>query len=76
MDLLDKRIVFAFKDFNFGTGWDYRYITEPPLFADIGRFDFNIKNVTFMTNFTTSFKNGILKTNISELELDIKEWDF
>jgi hypothetical protein len=30
------------------------YISDPPIFADIGDFDFKINSSAFMTNFTTN----------------------
>lgn len=69
-------MIVAFRDFNVGLGWDYSYITQPPVFADIGRFDMEIDNITFRANFTTNFENGILQTNISELEFNIESWYF
>ena len=42
VELLEDRIVYKFRNFNLGIGWDYSYITQPPVFADIGRFDLDI----------------------------------
>jgi hypothetical protein len=34
------------------------YISDPPIFADIGDFDFNINKSAFMTNFTTEMDSS------------------
>jgi hypothetical protein len=34
------------------------YISDPPIFADIGDFDFNINSSAFMTNFTTDMNSS------------------
>jgi hypothetical protein len=33
------------------------YISDPPILADIGDFDFDITNFAFMTNFTTNMSD-------------------
>lgn len=48
------------------------YISDPPIFADIGDFDFNINSSSFMTNFTTDMNiNDVLQIDILNYSLII-----
>ena len=45
--------MFQINNFTGDIHSSYMYISDPPIFADIGDFDFNINSSSFMTNFTT-----------------------
>ena len=52
------------------------YISDPPIFADIGDFDFNINSSSFMTNFTTDMNiNDVLQIDIMNYSLQINPFD-
>jgi hypothetical protein len=48
------------------------YISDPPIFADIGDFDLNINSTAFMTNFTTEMNSSdVLQVDILNYSLQI-----
>ena len=50
------------------------YISDPPIFADIGDFDFNINSSAFMTNFTTDMNSSdVLQIEIMNHSLIINQ---
>lgn len=71
MTLYNDRMVFAFKNFTGSFGFDYMYISDPPIFADIGTFDLDVANTTFLMDFDSNVVNGVLDVLIRRLELDI-----
>lgn len=53
------------------------YISDPPIFADIGDFDFNINNSAFMTNFTTDMSSSdVFQIDILNNSLIINPFSF
>jgi hypothetical protein len=53
------------------------YISDPPIFADIGDFDFNINNSAFMTNFTTDMSSSdVFQIDILNHSLIINPFSF
>jgi len=46
MEILDKRAIFALRDVCGALRGEYMYISDPPLFTDIGVFDLNLKNLS------------------------------
>lgn len=68
-------MVFAFKNATGNFGWSYRYITDPPLLADIGEFDLDVENVTFKVDFDSAFNDGIMDVLINDIEVDIEPWN-
>ena len=71
MTLYNDRMVFAFKNFTGNFGFDYMYISDPPIFADIGTFDLDVANTTFLTDFDSNVVNGVLDVLIHRLELEV-----
>jgi hypothetical protein len=63
--LHDDRMVFSFKNATGNFGWSYRYITDPPLLADIGEFDLDIEPVNFKVDFDSAYNDGILDVLIN-----------
>jgi hypothetical protein len=71
MELHDDRFVFAFRNFTGNFKLDYMYISDPPIFADIGDFELDIANTTFLLDVDPNVVNGVLDVDIHRLELDI-----
>ena len=46
---------YTFNDWNFGFIAEYEYITDPPILADWGNYTFNVRNLSYMLNGTTTF---------------------
>jgi hypothetical protein len=55
LQIQDDMATFYFHDWNFGIMVDYEYISNPPILADIGTFTFNIENLTYRMNGTTTY---------------------
>lgn len=51
------------------------YISDPPIFADIGDFDLDIANTTFLTSFDSNVLNGIVDILIYKLDLEIDPFE-
>jgi hypothetical protein len=52
------------------------YISEPPIFADIGDFDLKINSSAFMTNFTTNMNaSDVLQIDILNYSLSINPFN-
>ena len=75
MELFDDRMVFAFKNFTGNLGFSYMYISDPPIFADIGDFQLSIDNTTFNVDFNSNFVDGILDVKLNELFLGVEPFD-
>ena len=75
LELFDDRFVFAFKNFTGNLGLSYMYISDPPIFADIGDFDLNVDNTTFKIDVDPDVLDGILQVVINRLELDMKPFE-
>jgi hypothetical protein len=75
MELFNDRLVFSFRNFTGNFGFSYMYISDPPIFADIGDFDFNLDNTTFLMDFDSNIANGVLDVLIHRLEMDIYPFD-
>jgi hypothetical protein len=64
-------MVFAYRNFTVNLGSSYMYISDPPIFADIGDFRLDIENTTMMVDFDSNVTNGVLDVLINRLSLDI-----
>lgn len=53
---------------------NYQFITDPPLLADIGYFNLNMHNVTFLIQGTTAFTEGIFDINLNKINLDLNPY--
>ena len=58
IELGDNQIILNIKNFTGDFHSSYMYISNPPMFADIGDFDFNITNFGFMTDFKTNMTDS------------------
>lgn len=73
--LYNDRLVFGVKNFTASFGFSYMYISDPPIFADIGDFDMDIENTTFILDFDQTLgDDGIMDILINNFELFIAPW--
>ena len=63
--------IFSFKDFTGGIKANYMFITDPPLFADIGQINFQNPNTTFSVNGFSDEIDGEIRMNIENISLDM-----
>lgn len=75
LELFNDRMVYSFKNFTGNFKTSYMYISDPPIFADIGEFDFTIGNTTFLADFDSNITKGVLDVLIHRLELEIAPFD-
>jgi hypothetical protein len=53
----------------------YMIVSDPPIFADIGDFDFDIENITMILDMNQYFdSDGVMEVIINSLQLDIAPW--
>jgi hypothetical protein len=71
MELHDDRFVFSFRNFTGNFKLDYMYISDPPIFADIGGFELDVANTTFLLDVDPNVINGVLDVLIHRLELGV-----
>ena len=75
MTLYNDRMVFAFKNFTGNFGFDYMYISDPPIFSDIGMYDWNLTSLTFIVDMYQYFNDeGDMNITINHLDVDIQPW--
>jgi len=56
VDLVDTdHGIFRFRDFKGQITGDYHYLSDPPVFADIGDINFIVRNLTLSIDGKTSF---------------------
>ena len=73
--LYDDRLAFGVRNFTANAGFSYMYISNPPIFADIGDFDMDIANTTFLLDFDQTFgDDGVMDIVINSLELFVAPW--
>ena len=70
-EILDHRAVFAIRDFCASLKGEYMYISDPPLFADMGIFEFDLQNLTIKMDGSNKFVDDILEVNINDFEFDV-----
>jgi hypothetical protein len=75
MELFDDRLVYSIRNFTGNFGFSYMYISDPPIFADIGDFNLVLDNTTFLMDFDTNIANGVLDLLIHRLEMDVYPFD-
>jgi hypothetical protein len=69
-------MILSFGDFKGHVKGDYKFISDPPLLADIGSIDFESDNVTIKIDGTNTFTDGILDVNLHALNFDMKPFVF
>lgn len=70
--LLKDRVIINSTDFLFNISCDYAYITDPPIFADIGRSYILFNNFDTIINGTTFFENNTINVDISKFDLTLE----
>lgn len=68
----NDRMILSVGDFKGHIKADYMYISDPPLFADIGSFSFSSDNLTFSIDGTNTFSDGILDVNLHAFHIDMQ----
>jgi hypothetical protein len=75
IELYDDRLVFGIKNLTANLGMSYMYVSDPPIFADIGDFDLDIENTTMILDMNQFFdSDGLMEIIINSLQLDIAPW--
>ena len=64
----DGSVTFAVQNLNVNVTADYSYISEPPIFADIGEASFLFANTTFSVDVTSDIEP--LTMGISNMKID------
>ena len=59
MQLLDNYAVFTLENLNASIGFEYQYISDPPILGDIGKFTFTLGNTTLSLNSSTFFDDKV-----------------
>lgn len=73
MQLGDDQAVFQIEDFKGIFRFQYEYISEPPIFFDMGNFDLIVNDTNLKVNFSTVMdESKILQVNINEFILSIQ----
>jgi hypothetical protein len=73
--LYDDRLVFGVQNLTADVGFSYMYVSDPPIFADIGDFDWNIPDLTLLVDMDQSISDdGQMDILINSLVFDIKTW--
>ena len=72
LKILDDQFIFRLADFSIDMQAEYMYISDPPLFADIGNIEFNAKNTTLMLNGRTSFVDSLFNLTVIDTSIDIE----
>ena len=73
--LYDDRLVFGVKNLTGDLGFNYMYILDPPIFSDIGMYDWNLTSLTFIVDMYQYFNDeGDMNITINHLDVDIQPW--
>ena len=72
--LYEDRAVFGIKNFTGNMRADYQYISDPPIFADIGTFKLDIENTTAILDFTVDFFN-IIEIIINKMDFEAQPFN-
>ena len=65
--ILDDEIMFNIEDFRGKILCDYSYLSDPPIFGDIGSFELDIKNNSFFLDTKSDTEDHIVKILIDEI---------
>ena len=74
MQLLDGRAIFQFSNFTGNLKGNYMYVSDPPILADIGVYEWNINSTSFKLDSSTDFNNeeSLLNFTLNEIDLEIE----
>ena len=67
----DEQMRFQLADFTLELSFDYEFITDPPIFADIGTAQVNIRGMTFAADIKT-FLEESFSMQLVDLKLDFQ----
>jgi hypothetical protein len=67
--------LLQFNDLNLNFTWDYAYIFNPPILADIGSAFAAIKSLSFEVKWNSTFNSteGIVQLGLNDLHLEVKD---
>jgi len=73
MKLLDDRTVFNIHNFTGNLKGNYMYVSDPPILADIGEFEWNINSTSILLDSSAKFDEGqsVINFTLNEFDLDI-----
>lgn len=73
MKLFDDRTVLNIHNFTGNLKGNYMYVSDPPILADIGEFEWNINSTSIKIDSSAKFDEGqsVMNFTLNEFELDI-----
>jgi hypothetical protein len=69
IQLYDDYVVLDVKDLSFGVDIDYEYISDPPIFVDIGLIDIDLQNFKLFINVTSSWDDYNITFHFSDFKI-------
>lgn len=76
MQLGDNQAVFSIADLVGHVEFDYSYLTDPPLLADIGTFHFDLAKTNLTVDASTNMEpsSGVMQIELHEFNLSMDEF--
>ena len=74
LELFDGGAVFGLKNLTGNVNFDYQYVTDPPILADIGEFNLDLANFTTKIN-TTQYYDQYFSVDLNSVDLEIEPFD-
>lgn len=71
----DDSLVIDVEDLSVELDIDYEFISDPPVFADIGTMENKVSQFDLQLSMTSTYEDNDVTLQISELLVDIKEFD-
>lgn len=71
LKILDDQFIFKVSEASIDMQCEYMYISDPPLFADIGNVEFAALNSSVMLNGRTNFNNSLFNLTVVDTSIDI-----
>jgi hypothetical protein len=70
VDIMDSEARLQLEDLNLQISFDYAFITDPPLLADIGSATIGLSGIEFGAKFNTTLAENIFEIGLIDLALD------
>lgn len=76
MQLGDNQAVFSIADLVGSVQFDYSFLTDPPLLADIGTFKLDLAKTNLTANFSTDMDDtsGVIQIDLHEFNLTMGDF--
>lgn len=74
-EIYDDAFIMDLEDFSLDFDIDYEFISDPPVFADLGTMENHVSHLDFKINMTTSYEDYDVTLIINQLLLDVKTLD-